>query len=71
MQKYAAANGGSFALVELDLANLKSVRTCSDRLLARGDPFDVIIANAIVASADEVGGRYCEDCYVSEIVRMT
>ena len=22
----------------------------------------------IVASADEVGGRYCEDCHVSEIV---
>jgi len=46
VQKYAAANGGSFALVELDLANLKSVRACSDRLLAQGDPFDVIIANA-------------------------
>ena len=46
VQKYAAANGGSFALVELDLANLKSVRSCSDRLLAQGDPLDVIIANA-------------------------
>src|SRR3989449_8023471 len=29
----AAANGGSFDLVELDLANLKSVRACADRLL--------------------------------------
>jgi NAD(P)-dependent dehydrogenase (short-subunit alcohol dehydrogenase family) len=46
VQKDAAANGGSFELVELDLANLKSVRACSDRLLAQGDPLDVIIANA-------------------------
>lgn len=42
----AAANGGSFELIELDLASLKSVRTCADKLLAKGEPFDVIIANA-------------------------
>ena len=42
----AAANDGSFELVELDLANLKSVRTCADRLLVKGEAFDVIIANA-------------------------
>src|ERR1700683_820487 len=42
----AAANGGSFELVELHLANLKSVRACADRLLAKGEPFDVVIANA-------------------------
>jgi NAD(P)-dependent dehydrogenase (short-subunit alcohol dehydrogenase family) len=42
----AAANGGRFELVELDLANLKSVRACADGLLAKGEPFDVIIANA-------------------------
>jgi NAD(P)-dependent dehydrogenase (short-subunit alcohol dehydrogenase family) len=42
----AAANGGSFQLVELDLADLKSVRVCADRLLAKGDAFDVVIANA-------------------------
>jgi NAD(P)-dependent dehydrogenase (short-subunit alcohol dehydrogenase family) len=42
----AAANGGSFELIELDLANLKSVRAAADRLLAKGDPFDVVIANA-------------------------
>jgi NAD(P)-dependent dehydrogenase (short-subunit alcohol dehydrogenase family) len=42
----AAANGGSLELVELDLANLKSVRACADRLLAKGEPFDVVIANA-------------------------
>src|SRR6202051_634836 len=41
-----AANGGSLELVELDLANLKSVRACSDRLLAKAEPFDVFIANA-------------------------
>ena len=46
VRKDAAANGGSFELVELDLANLKSVRTCADRLLAKGELFDVVIANA-------------------------
>jgi NAD(P)-dependent dehydrogenase (short-subunit alcohol dehydrogenase family) len=46
VQKDAAANGGSFELVGLDLANLKSVRACADRLLAKGVPFDVVIANA-------------------------
>jgi NAD(P)-dependent dehydrogenase (short-subunit alcohol dehydrogenase family) len=46
VSKEAAANGGSFELIELDLANLKSVRACADRLLAKGDAFDVVIANA-------------------------
>ena len=46
VQKDAAANGGSFELVELDLANLKSVRACADQLLAKREPFDVVIANA-------------------------
>jgi NAD(P)-dependent dehydrogenase (short-subunit alcohol dehydrogenase family) len=42
----AAANGGGFELIELGLANLQSVRSCADRLLAKGEPFDVIVANA-------------------------
>ncbi len=42
----AAENGGSFELVELDLAGLKSVRACADELVAKGEPFDVVIANA-------------------------
>jgi NAD(P)-dependent dehydrogenase (short-subunit alcohol dehydrogenase family) len=42
----AAENGGSFELIKLDLANLKSVRACADELVAKGEPFDVIIANA-------------------------
>src|SRR6476660_6419584 len=46
VRKAAAANGGSFELVELDLANLKSVRACADQLLKKGEPFDVVIANA-------------------------
>src|ERR1700681_3491153 len=46
VRKDAAAGGGSFGLVELDLASLKSVRACADKLLARGEPFDVVIANA-------------------------
>jgi NAD(P)-dependent dehydrogenase (short-subunit alcohol dehydrogenase family) len=44
--KDVAANGGGFELIELDLANLKSVRACADRLLAKGEAFDVVIANA-------------------------
>src|ERR1700731_2949252 len=46
VQKDAAANGGSFELIALDLASLKSVRACADELLARGEAFDVVIANA-------------------------
>src|SRR6266481_3136067 len=46
VRKESAANGGNFELVELDLANLKSVRDCADHLLERGEPFDVVIANA-------------------------
>jgi NAD(P)-dependent dehydrogenase (short-subunit alcohol dehydrogenase family) len=46
VSKAAAANGGSFELIELDLANLKSVRACADQLLAKGEAFDVVIANA-------------------------
>jgi NAD(P)-dependent dehydrogenase (short-subunit alcohol dehydrogenase family) len=46
VRKDAAANDGSFELVELDLANLKSVRACADGLLAKGEAFDVVIANA-------------------------
>jgi NAD(P)-dependent dehydrogenase (short-subunit alcohol dehydrogenase family) len=46
VQKDAAANGGGFELIELDLGNLKSVRACADALLAKGERFDVVIANA-------------------------
>ena len=46
VRKDAASNGGSFELVALDLASLKSVRACADELLARGEAFDLVIANA-------------------------
>ena len=46
VRKDATTNGGSFELVELDLAGLKSVRACADALLTKGDFFDVVIANA-------------------------
>jgi NAD(P)-dependent dehydrogenase (short-subunit alcohol dehydrogenase family) len=49
----AAANGVSFELVELDLASLASVRACADRLVAKGQPFDLVIANAGVMACPE------------------
>jgi NAD(P)-dependent dehydrogenase (short-subunit alcohol dehydrogenase family) len=43
----AAVQGqGALELIELDLASLASVRRCADRLLERGERFDVIITNA-------------------------
>src|SRR5271163_4482359 len=44
VRKDAAAGGGSFELVALDLASLESVRGCADELLAKGESFDVVIA---------------------------
>src|SRR5579871_4092510 len=41
-----AAGGGGLELVELDLANLKSVRRCADALVVAGAPFDLVVANA-------------------------
>jgi NAD(P)-dependent dehydrogenase (short-subunit alcohol dehydrogenase family) len=42
----ASKGGGSLELIRLDLASLQSVRACADKLLADGQPFDAIIANA-------------------------
>ncbi len=41
-----AKDGGSLELIELDLADLSSVRRAADALVADGRPFDLIIANA-------------------------
>ena len=46
VRKDAAAGGGAFELIGLDLASLASVRECADALLAEGEPLDAIIANA-------------------------
>jgi NAD(P)-dependent dehydrogenase (short-subunit alcohol dehydrogenase family) len=46
VRRDAATAGGSFDLVALNLASLKSVRECADELLAKGQFFDVVIANA-------------------------
>ena len=46
VRKHAAVNGGVFTLVRLDLGNLNMVRACADELLAKGEPFDVVVANA-------------------------
>ena len=48
MRSDVAASGGSFELVRLDLASLKSVRACAAALAATGEPLDLIIANAAV-----------------------
>ena len=49
----AAANGGGLELVQLDLADLASVRACADGLNAAGKPFDRIIANAGVMACPQ------------------
>lgn len=41
-----AAKGGGLELIELDLASLKSVRAAADKLVASGQKFDLVIANA-------------------------
>jgi NAD(P)-dependent dehydrogenase (short-subunit alcohol dehydrogenase family) len=41
-----AAKGGGLELMQLDLASLASVRACADALLADGEGFDLVIANA-------------------------
>jgi NAD(P)-dependent dehydrogenase (short-subunit alcohol dehydrogenase family) len=42
----ASRGGGSLELIEVDLASLRSVRACADKLLDDGWPFDAVIANA-------------------------
>ena len=42
----AAANGGALELIALDLGDLQSVRHAADALLRKGQPLDVVIANA-------------------------
>jgi NAD(P)-dependent dehydrogenase (short-subunit alcohol dehydrogenase family) len=42
----ASQGGGQLDLIQLDLGSLKNVRDCADKLLAAGERFDVIIANA-------------------------
>jgi NAD(P)-dependent dehydrogenase (short-subunit alcohol dehydrogenase family) len=46
VSKAAEKTGARFELIELDLANLKSVRAAAGKLLADGRLFDVVIANA-------------------------
>ena len=46
----AAANGGGFELVELNLASLASVRACADALIADDFGFDLVIANGVAGT---------------------
>lgn len=47
----AQAGGGSFSLIELDLASLASVRAAADALVAQGQALNLIIANAGVMAS--------------------
>lgn len=47
----AKTGGGSFELIQLDLASLASVRAAADALNADGRKFDVVITNAGVMAA--------------------
>jgi NAD(P)-dependent dehydrogenase (short-subunit alcohol dehydrogenase family) len=44
----ALTGGGSFELIELDLASLQSIRAGAEKLLTDGRRFDAIIANALI-----------------------
>jgi len=68
VRKDAAANGGSLELVELDLASLKSVRACADKLLAKGEPLDVIIANAGVMATPFTRPGMASRCSSARII---
>ena len=66
----AAANGGGLELVEPDLASLEGVRVLRQRdfkykTVPQGAATSVWAG--AVAAADDVGGRYCEDCHVAAI----
>jgi NAD(P)-dependent dehydrogenase (short-subunit alcohol dehydrogenase family) len=49
----ARHSGLGIEVVECDLASLVSVRACADALKARGDKFDVVIANAGVMNCPQ------------------
>ena len=49
----AEAGVDGVELVELDLAALASVRAAADALVAKGEPFDIVIANAGVMAAPQ------------------
>jgi NAD(P)-dependent dehydrogenase (short-subunit alcohol dehydrogenase family) len=46
VREAANEGNGGFELEQLDLASLASVRACADRLNAKAEPFDLVIANA-------------------------
>lgn len=46
VREAAASSGGGLELIELDLASLASVRKAADKLVEKGEAFDVIICNA-------------------------
>lgn len=48
LRKAVKAGGGSIEVIAMDLADLASVRSVADRMVALGEPFDLVIENAAV-----------------------
>jgi NAD(P)-dependent dehydrogenase (short-subunit alcohol dehydrogenase family) len=57
-RKEAATHGETFELVELDLANLKSIRACADGLRAKGELFDEMRFASLAALSAACAFRY-------------
>jgi NAD(P)-dependent dehydrogenase (short-subunit alcohol dehydrogenase family) len=53
--KQATSHISGIELVELDLADLSSVRACADALLKDGRSFDLVIGNAGVMATEVAG----------------
>ena len=66
VRKNATIGGGKFELVELDLARLTNVGACADGLLAKGEPLDVVIANAGVMATLPMGSRLSSASIISD-----
>ena len=46
IRQAAQASGGELTLVQMDLADLASVRGVGDAMVTDGQPFDLVVANA-------------------------
>lgn len=53
IREAASESGGSFRLIQLDLASLASVRAATDALIGEDGRFDAVIANAAVMATPD------------------